>query len=369
MQTTIKYLLVSFIFLLTSQTFSQTKEDRFVIVLDAGHGGHDPGRPTKFAKESDVALNIVLNIGRELEKNKDIKVIYTRKKDVFLELYERAAIANKADADLFVSIHCNAFHTSGPYGTETYVLSAKNSKRNFDIAKAENEVIFLEEDYEKNYEGFNPNSPETLIDLTLQQEEYVDQSILLAKAVEDNFKTKLNRKSRGVKQISLWVMHNTYMPSVLIETGFLTNKIEGKYLSSKKGQKEISTSIVHSIENYISGLSANYNENDFAVKNNLPEENISRETQIYDDITFKIQIAASTRNLEPKAFNFKGLDQISKNKQGKMYRYFYGQTSDYLEAKRRKAEAKEKGYRDCYIVAFKNGERVNLRNVLKTTAN
>lgn len=364
MQTTIKYLLVSFIFLLTSQVFSQTSEDKFIIVLDAGHGGHDPGRPTKFAKESDVALKIVLNIGKELEKNKDIKVIYTRKTDVFLELYERAAIANKADADLFVSIHCNAHHTQA-YGTETYVLSAKNSKRNFDIAKAENEVIFLEENYEKNYEGFNPNSPESLIGLTLQQEEYVDQSISLAKSVESNFKTKLNRKSRGVKQISLWVMHNTYMPSVLIETGFLTNNVEGKYLSSKKGQKEISLSIVNSIVDYIKGLSVNYNDNDFAIKNDLPSEIISTEKEVYEDVTFKIQIAASTRKLEPVAYNFKGLDQITRQKQGKIYRYFYGQTSDYLEAKRRQLEAKEKGYKDCYIAAFKDGERVNIRNVLK----
>ena len=198
MQTTLKYHLVSFIIVLTFTSFTnvsaQNSDDKFVIVLDAGHGGKDPGRPTKFEKEKNVALKIVLEIGKQLEKHDDIKVIYTRKKDVFLELRERANIANKADADLFVSIHCNA-HNTQAYGTETYVLSVGNTDRNFDVAKAENEVIFLEDDYEKHYEGYDPNSPESLIGLSILQEDYTDQSILLATLVEGNFKTRLKRKS------------------------------------------------------------------------------------------------------------------------------------------------------------------------------
>ena len=185
-------------FLMNSSTvFSQKK---YIIVIDAGHGGKDPGRPTNFGyKEKDIALKIVLKIGENLKKHKNIKVIYTRNTDVFIELRQRAKIANKADADLFVSVHCNA-HNSQAYGTETYVLGLGRNDSNFRVAKEENEVIFLEDDYETNYAGFDPNSPETLIGLTLMQEDYLDQSILLARNIQDNFTNRLKRKNRGVKQ-------------------------------------------------------------------------------------------------------------------------------------------------------------------------
>jgi len=243
MQTQLKSVFVSFIIVLTVSLFStvaaQNDSDKFVVVLDAGHGGKDPGKHSQYGyKESHIALKIVKKVGAALEKSGNVKVIYTRETDVFLELRERAAIANRADADLFVSIHCNA-HNSKAYGTETFVLGVANTKRNLEIAKKENEVIFLEDNYEENYEGFDPDSPESFIGLSLMQEEYTDQSIMLARLVENNFRDKSKRKSRGVKQASLWVMHNTYMPSVLIETGFVTNKKEGAYLNSKKGQTNI----------------------------------------------------------------------------------------------------------------------------------
>jgi len=363
MQTNVKYLLLSFIFLLTHYTFAQKATDKFVVVLDAGHGGKDPGRPTKFDSEKSIALKIVLKVGEELEKNNDIKVIYTRKTDVFVELRERAKIANKADADLFVSIHCNAHHTQA-YGTETYVLSLSNTGRNIEIAKAENEVIFLEDDHEKHYEGFNPNSLESLIGLTLMQEDYVDQSITLARFVEDNFQNKLNRKSRGVKQISLWVMHNTYMPSVLIETGFLTNKIEGAYLSSNKGQTEIANSIKDAILKYKESLNVSFDDSDLT-------ESFGSDvsTSIYSNITFKVQIAASSRKLKTKPYNFKGLQEISRDKIGKTYKYFYGATSDYSKIKDQKNKAYKKGFTTCFIVAFKNGKSITLNEALKTPSN
>ena len=363
MQTNVKYLLLSFIFLLTHYTFAQKATDKFVVVLDAGHGGKDPGRPTKFDSEKSIALKIVLKVGEELEKNNDIKVIYTRKTDVFVELRERAKIANKADADLFVSIHCNAHHTQA-YGTETYVLSLSNTGRNIEIAKAENEVIFLEDDHEKHYEGFNPNSLESLIGLTLMQEDYVDQSITLARFVEDNFQNKLNRKSRGVKQISLWVMHNTYMPSVLIETGFLTNKIEGAYLSSNKGQTEMANSIKDAILKYKESLNVSFDDSDLT-------ESFGSDvsTSIYSNITFKVQIAASSRKLKTKPYNFKGLQEISRDKIGKTYKYFYGATSDYSKIKDQKNKAYKKGFTTCFIVAFKNGKSITLNEALKTPSN
>lgn len=331
-------------------------DDKFVIVLDAGHGGHDPGRPTSLGyTEKAIALKIVLKIGKELEKNPNIKVIYTRKTDVFVKLRERARIANKADADLFVSIHCNAHHTQAS-GTETFVVGVGNTKRNLDIAKEENEVIFLEDDYKENYEGFDPNSPASIIGLTLMQEEYVDQSILLANMIETNFKKLNKRKSRGVKQASLWVMHNTYMPSVLIETGFITNRNEGAYLNSKNGQNEISNSIVASIIEY---------KNNVESGSVTPElEDVSDTSLVYNEIVFKVQLAASSKNLPLKSYNFKGLTDLSKVKQGNLYKYFSGETSDYSVIKKIKETAITKGYTSCFVVAYKNGVKIPLSKVL-----
>ena len=362
------FCLLMLTFALVDSVNAQNNANKFVVVLDAGHGGHDPGRPTKNGYiEKDIALKIVLEVGKHLEQNKDIRVIYTRNKDVFVTLRGRAKIANDADADLFVSIHCNAHHTQA-FGTETYVLGVKNTERNFDVAKAENEVIFLEDNYEKHYEGFDPNAPESVIGLTLLQEEYVDQSILLAHLVEENFSKKIKRKSRGVKQISLWVMHNTYMPSVLIETGFITNKAEGKYLHSRKGQAEVSKSISSAIINYKNTIDDNLGEFLVDTKDDIDLVNTSPDA-VYNNIVFKVQIAASSRELEPKSYNFKGLSDLSREKIGKLYKYYYGYTSNYTEIKQKQLSAKERGYNTCFIVAYKNGEEITLKEALKTTVN
>ena len=242
---------------LSKNVKAQDNDEKFVVVIDAGHGGKDPGRPTKFGyKEKDIALRVALNVGKALEKLPEFKVIYTRKTDVFVELKKRASIANKADADLFVSIHCNA-HNSNAYGTETYVLGAKNTERNMHVAQAENEVIFLEDNYEKSYGGFDPSSPESSIAISLEQEVYIQQSVILAKNIETNFSKKLKRKSRGLKQASLLVIRSTYMPSVLVETGFITNKREGDYLNSIKGNNEISNAIFEAIVAYKKELEEN----------------------------------------------------------------------------------------------------------------
>ena len=349
------------------QVQAQNTSNKFVVVLDAGHGGHDPGNLGNGYKEKSIALNIVLQVGTELEKNPDIKVIYTRKTDVFLKLHERAAIANKADADLFVSIHCNSF-TNSAHGTETFVLGLHANERNFNVAKKENEVIFLEEDYEKHYEGFDPNSPESLIGLTLMQEEYLDQSIQLANMVESNFTDKLKRKSRGVKQAGFWVLHNTYMPSVLIETGFLTYKPEGAYLNSNKGQDEMSTAIKDAILDYKNNLDLNIGDNvtPYEIEDVIVE--VDEPVLTYENVVFKVQIAASSRKLEPKSYNFKGLETISRDQQDNLYKYYYGETADYNAAKRMQIVAKQKGYTSCFVVAFKNGNPANLSEVLKSSA-
>ncbi|MFP2995864.1 N-acetylmuramoyl-L-alanine amidase [Spongiivirga sp. MCCC 1A20706] len=341
------------------------KSDLFTIVLDAGHGGKDGGNlgaGNKY-REKTVALNIVLEVGRILEKQPDIKVIYTRKTDVFVDLYKRGEIANRANADLFVSVHCNA-HSSQAFGTETFVLGLHGNKQNFEVAKKENEVIYMEDDYEMNYEGFDINSPESMIGLTLMQEEYLDQSINLASTIQKNFKTKLKRKDRSVKQAAFIVLHQTYMPSVLIETGFLTNKSEGKYLNSTKGQKEIATSIANSILSYKNEVDEFVGDQIFD-KAEEEMQVIEKETEEDAPVLFKIQLAASKNNLETKPFNFKGLEPISKEKYKDFYRYLYGSTSDYKKAKLLQKKATEKGYPSCYIVAYKDGEKIPINQAIK----
>ncbi|MBV7268321.1 N-acetylmuramoyl-L-alanine amidase family protein [Winogradskyella luteola] len=362
MQTRLKYIIVflilTFITSLTSFASLQAQEDQFVVVLDAGHGGHDHGNLGNGYKEKNIALNVTLEVGKALEKNKDIKVIYTRKTDVFVELHERANIANKADADLFVSIHCNAHHSQAS-GTETFVLGEKNTERNFEFIKRENEVIFLEDNYEEHYEGFNPSSPESSIAMTIEQEVYVEQSIILARKIEDNFINKAKRKSRGLKQASLLVIRNTYMPSVLVEVGFLTNNREGAYLNTKAGQSKMAKAIKDAILSYKKELDQNVGSNITGVDSEITEtlENIPL---IYEDVTFKVQIAASSRDLEPKPYNFKGLSNLSKEKVGQLYKYYYGSTSNLEKARRLQDEAKQKGYTTSFVVGYKDGKQIDI---------
>ena len=344
----------------------------FVVVLDAGHGGQDPGKLANGYKESQIALSIVLKVGAELEKMPNVKVIYTRKTDIFVELRERAAIANRNNADLFVSVHCNA-HNTQAHGTETFVLGLHKSQANFEVAKRENEVIYLEENYEEKYGGFDPTAPESLIGMVLMQEEYLDQSILLASLVQNNIVSNLKLQDRSVKQAGFWVLHNTYMPSVLIETGFLTNKKEGAYLNSAKGQTDMAREIGSAIRGYIQSLSVS--DSNMRVKH--PEiEDIkfekaieSTKEDIYEGITFKVQLAASGRKLDPKPSNFKGLKDVERNHEDDLFKYYYGQTSDYNKIQVMKTFVQQKGFNSAYIVAFKKGKKVNLPEVLKSKAN
>ena len=269
-------LILPFALLFTS--FSQDQggignEGKFVVVLDAGHGGHDPGNLGNGYLEKNIALNIILKIGRILEADPNIKVIYTRKDDTFIDLYVRGEIANKANADLFVSVHCDS-HSSDAHGAGTFVLGLHANKQNFEIAKKENSVIYLEDNYEKRYADYDINSPESIIGLTIMQEEFLDQSIALAKGIQDNFTGKLKRNDRKVKQAGFIVLHQTFMPSVLVETGFLTNDEEGAYLNSSRGQSEIGTSIAEAIMNYKNGMQAG------TVKSNEPIVALTKTTEI-----------------------------------------------------------------------------------------
>jgi len=226
------------------------------VVIDAGHGDHDNGCSGKASKEKDIALKVALEVGKSIEENlPDVKVIYTRKSDVFVELIDRAGIANKNNADLFISIHCN----SGPaaaYGTETYTMGLHKSEGNLQVANRENAVILKEDNYKANYNGFDPRSPQSHILMSLYQSAYIDNSLRLAQKVESQFRARVGRSSRGVKQAGFLVLWKSAMPSVLIETGFLTNPTEEKYLNDKTGQSYIASGIYRAVKEYKQELEA-----------------------------------------------------------------------------------------------------------------
>lgn len=467
--------------------------DVFTVVLDAGHGGHDPGNLGNGFLEKNIALNIVLKVGELLQGHTDIKVVYTRKDDRFLDLYVRGEIANKSNADLFISVHCDS-HTSDAQGAGTFVLGLHANKQNFEIAKKENSAIYLEDNYEARYAEYDINSPESIIGLTIMQEEFLDQSILLAKLMQDNFVNRLKRNDRKVKQAGFIVLHQTFMPSVLIETGFLTNKSEGLYLNSKKGQSEMGTAIADAVIEYRNSISnpdlgvgpptgpavaildkkdlpaekpapgidekkigarsgtadqavgstGNQPETkDLAVtgekvilpehvekkpevlpkespvgvmltKNQgattagtddshippasdtpvqsqkvaekAPEDTASEllvqsdETQAVEKIAsessqiekkkeiaieFRVQLLASAQDLPLRAENFKGLGKLSKEPVKNLFRYMYGSTASFSEAKLLQSNAQMKGYATAYIVAYREGIRIPVPVALK----
>lgn len=403
-------LVLCILFLLhTSFIKNSTEEqlkDKFIVVLDAGHGGHDPGNLGNGYLEKSIALAIVLKTGKLLENKKDIEVIFTREDDTFVDLFERGEIANKANANLFVSVHCDS-HTSEASGAGTFVLGLHANKQNFEVAKKENSVIYLEDNYEQKYAKYDINSPESVIGLTIMQEEFLEQSIQLAKLMQDNFAKKLKRKDRKVKQAGFIVLHQTFMPSVLVETGFLTNKGEGAYLNSAKGQNEMGTAIANAILSYKDGVDANLIKLEEAVAiqstpqkeeileekelitppkkeevvevlkkpiapeaetNTVADEPKKMETIVDDDIIFKVQLLASSKVIPLDDDYFKGLNTLSKEPVKNLYRYMYGNTNSYLMAKLLKSNADAKGYTTSYIVAYKNGNRIPLQEAIKSVS-
>lgn len=348
---------------------------QFKVVLDAGHGGGDTGTNHNSYKEKDIVLSTVLKIGKLLEKEPGFDVVYTRKTDVFIELRERAHIANREKADLFVSIHCNGVSSAAAYGTETFVMGLDRSNMNLEVARKENSVIYQEKDYKVKYKGFDPNKPDTSIGLALQQEESLNQSAVLASKVRDGFR-KLKKNDRGIKQQPLWVLDATTMPGVLIELGFVSNKTEGAYLNSDDGQDELARTIANAIISYKELMAGNGNyeapEKAPAIKTEAPatadkepEKETVKETEAAKGVVFKVQISASKNNLETKPSNFKGLKNISKVKEGSLVKYFYGETDDYDAASGLLSEAKAKGFTTAYVVPFKNGKIISMKEALK----
>ena len=359
---------------------------KFKVALDAGHGAHDFGATYHGHIEKNIALAVVLKVGKILEKNPNIDVVYTRKTDVFIDLVERANIANRADANIFVSIHCNANKNTAADGCETYVMGLNKNASNLSVAKSENAVITLEKDYKQKYEGFDPNNPGSMLGVTLMQEEYLENSIALASKIQDKFVNDNDRKSRGVKQAPFMVLHKAYMPRVLIEMGFISNQTEGAFLDSEDGQNETAQAIANAIisykkEYYGNGANEPGEEKPSKKVKEVPIKDtpvVKEEVVIKPEVRpepkeeansgtiFKVQIAAVGKKIETTPSNFKGLSNISVlTENGTLYKYMYGNTTDYETAKRNLEEAKAKGYTGAYLIAFRDGKKISVQEALK----
>ena len=357
-----------FLFFVGINNFAQNS-NKFVIVLDAGHGGKDYVAVYHGNIEKNIALKTALKVGNILEKDHQIQVVYTRKTDVFIELQQRANIANKAKANIFVSIHCNANTNIAASGNETFVMGITRNAANLEVAKMENEVVTLEKDYKVKYDGYDPKSPESIIGFNILQEEHLEQSIDLAGKIQERFQQNLNSKDRGVKQAGFLVLRKITMPRVLVEMGFISNKQEGALLNSDEGQDKVAESIAKAILDYKkeyfveTDITSQNNENNAEKKQ---ESNSSADLKSNSkDVIFKIQISASSKDISTKSSNFNGLEGVSKELANKLYRYFYGEETSYEIAKQKLNEAKLKGYSSAFIVAYKNGRKIDLANAIK----
>lgn len=347
-----KYFLFVF-FLLFSISGAQKK---FTIVLDAGHGGSDHGANRYYSelgtlREKDITLSVVLKIGRMLEKDKDFKVIYTRKIDEYPSLTDRTTLANRSKADLFISVHVNANVKTSPYGTETFVQGPDQNKTNLEVAKAENDVIYLDEKDRQMFASYDPKSPESLIALKIQQSKYLESSLLFGSFVEGNFANKDKRFSRGVKQQNLHVLRLNAMPSVLIETGFISNYEDAMYLGSDRGQNEIAESIYDAILSYKKAIG----RNDTIAKSEVEKP---VEKPLKND--FRILLMSSPSKYNDNDPALKGLNYILTIKENGLYKYYYGTTNFASVRDNNIKTAKEAGFRNATSISFVPNQKLGI---------
>ena len=397
----------------TVVTLSMTAAEEFVVVIDAGHGGKDPGAQSANHKvnEKDIALSVALRTGELIHKrHPEVTVKYTRRTDVYVTLNGRAQIANKAKADLFISIHCNAAESREAYGAEVFVLGSEDNRTNANLnaAKRENSVILLEKDYKETYQGFDPNSPESYIIFEYLQGEYLKESIELAQDVQNELCKTAGRSNRGVHQAGFLVLHATTMPSILVELGFISNAAEMKILNSAEGKEKFSNSIANGFDTYYktltnknnSVLPANVTEEkeatpeaetkaekpiveekkktDDLAKNPLPDKDATKEVkktqeevvqnadipQSANATIFKIQFLLVDEALPTNSDKLKGLPQVSYYIENGKYKYTCGDNTNLdnvLELRKKVTET----YSDAFIVAFKNGIKVNTSDAIK----
>ncbi len=420
------FILLFFVACFLASSFSSKFKPIFgvkTVVIDAGHGGKDPGCHGDKYKEKDVALAVALKLGKYIEDNmKDVKVVYTRKTDVFLELQQRAEIANKAKADLFICIHCNSacyrdkkakkdICNNDANGAETYVMGIKNEQGKLDVAKRENSAILLEDNYVQKYDGFDPNSDESYIIMSMFTDTYVNQSLNFASKLQKQYKGKAGRQDKGVKRASLWVLWRTYMPSVLTEIGFLTNPAEEQFLGSTKGQEYIATAIFRAFREYkdeIEGAIKKYDddfekqesykmtkEDSLEIENNKKSKLPKKEEEVVVDekqedkleekqeeiviakkedkvekkedkiisapLVYKVQIASSDKQIDLKSDKFKGVENVGEYSDKGLYKYTAGEFTKQDDAVKLQQKLRSQGYKDAFVIAMQDGKRVPLK--------
>lgn len=385
---------ICFFFFLFIISFVQAQNKDFVLVIDPGHGGTDNGAEGTYGNEKDFTLSMALKLGALIKKhNKDVKVIYTRQTDKFIPLKERADIANNNKADLFISIHCNSASNRGAYGTETFVLGVHRNKDNLDVEKRENNVIFLEDNYQTTYKNYNSSSPELQIAIKLLQDAHLQNSLLIAQFVEENF-VKDNRLSRGVKQAGFLVLVQTAMPAILIETGFVSNSEECYFLSTEKGQKQIVSDIYKAfvsykniydkkseikvdtlnnemdIEKALRGNSRNNtpitinpssNQGSAIINNQTNQINSSSNTNNInaDKVSFlQIQFLSSDIKYPKNALQFKGLKNIEIIKEGDRYNYYFGKERTLETAQKKLDQIRKIGFKNATIETIYPNKRL-----------
>ncbi len=336
------------------------------VVLDAGHGGKDPGAQSNGYKEKDVTLKIVKLLGAKIKKEyPDVNVIYTRDSDVFIELRERTNIANRNHADLFISVHCNANKKTAPYGTETYVMGLHKSKENLDVSKRENASILLEDNYQENYDGYDPNSDESNIIFTLLQNVHLDQSLTLAKNIQDRYESR-GRYNRGVKQAGFLVLYTASMPSILTEVGFITNAQDRAYLVSASGQDEIAQNIFEAFRQYKRNVEGLPDDTESYGKAYTPPAEVKAEQVTVEKQTaqaatekkkeaktatyYKIQFMTTSSKVNTNDKKFSKMKTISYTKVDNKYKYTTGKFTSKSEAQEYLKTVKKMGYKDAFIV-------------------
>ncbi len=327
----------------------------FKLVIDAGHGGKDPGcsGTGRYRRtEKDIALRVALKLGSLVEKNtSDVKVTYTRKSDRFVTLRDRSRIANGERANLFLSIHCNSAKNPEVHGVETYVMGLDKTGSNFELAKRENSVIYLEDDYHKAYGGFDPSSPESYIGLTLMQNQNLAQGLKFANYIQHAFQRIAKRSSRGVKQAGFWVISKNIMPSVLVELGFLTNSREERYLNSGKGQDEIALALYDAFKRYKGEI-----DNFKAVSRKAWGRYKGADEAPSKGVVYGVQLCAMRHPVSVRNKIFKGLRPIRTYRNGPYTRYTYGAVKTIQQAYALLEEARRKGFKQAFLVACKDGK-------------
>ena len=349
----------------------------FVVVIDAGHGGRDAGALGNRAKEKDINLGVALKLGRLIRNNvQGVKVVYTRDKDVYLTLQERANIANRVEGDLFISIHTNSIDKKSPNrktvaGASTWTLGLHRSKENLEVAKRENSVIYLENDFSTRYEGFDPNSTESYIIFEFMQYKHMEQSINFASDIQHEFVSEAGRVDRGVRQAGFWVLAKTSMPAVLVELDFICNPTQEEFLSSENGQTKMARAIYNAFVKYTSDYDRKQNvgksvdipsaSSASASKGDSPAESSASKVSEQDDPSgvtyYKVQFMALPRKLPANSREFKGLSPVEYYREDGMYKYTYGKSTDRDEIQKQYKRVTSL-FRDAFVIKIRDGKRV-----------